>query len=50
MKRVLLSVIVSALCTSAFAQETNESKTRYYRHEVNVSTNHWDGSADHFDL
>ena len=37
MRRILLFVIVSALYTSAFAQERKESKTRYYRHEVNVS-------------
>lgn len=37
MRRFILSVIVSVLHTSAFTQETNESKTRYYRHEVNVS-------------
>ena len=37
MRRILLSVAIYALYTSAFAQEQVESKTRYYRHEVNVS-------------
>ena len=37
MRRILLFVIVSTLYISAFAQEQVESKTRYYRHEVNVS-------------
>ena len=36
MRRILLSVIISALYTSAFAQEPVKNKTRYYRHEVNV--------------
>ena len=37
MRRILLSVIISTLYISVFAQEHKESKTRYYRHEVNVS-------------
>lgn len=52
MRRILLFVIVSALYTSAFAQEQVESKTRY-RHEVNVSqtgmimpSSQWDNYED----
>ena len=37
MKKILLFVIILFLFASSFAQEPKESKTRYYRHEVNVS-------------
>ncbi|MBQ8463975.1 MAG: hypothetical protein IJ544_07675 [Prevotella sp.] len=37
MRRVLMYVIVSVQCFSAFAQESEKSKIRFYRHEVNVS-------------
>lgn len=37
MRRLLLSVIASTLYVSLFAKKPAESKTRYYRHEVNVS-------------
>lgn len=37
MKKNFLFVIILFLFASSFAQEPKESKTRYYRHEVNVS-------------
>ena len=37
MNRIALFVIASALCASVFAQDSQGSTTRYYRHEVNVS-------------
>ncbi len=37
MKRSIFSVTISTMLTSSLAQEFKESKTRYYRHKVNVS-------------
>lgn len=37
MRRIVSSFTVLALCFSSFAQESVESKTRYYRHEVSAN-------------
>ena len=37
MRKCIILIASLFLFFSSFAQETNESKTRYYRHEVNVS-------------
>ena len=37
MKKTFILITSLFLSFSSFAQETNESKTRYYKHEVNVS-------------
>jgi len=37
MRIIALFVVTSALCASVFAQVSQGSTTRYYRHEVNVS-------------
>ena len=37
MRRFLLFVIVLMVFALSYAEEPKESKTRYYRHEVNVS-------------
>ena len=53
MKKDFLLVINLFLFSSSFAQEAKESKTRYYRHEINVSRtamimphNQWDEYED----
>ena len=49
MRRIVLLVIISMLYVSAFSQEPQENKTRYYRHEISanvgigsLSGNRWD--------
>lgn len=37
MRKNCLLAIILFLCSSSFAQEPKESKTRYYRHEINIS-------------